>query len=97
MCVALAYGFLELLLKAGDPNRIDMEHARIKSQNGLMEAAGFPLLVFEDFADMTFEILSGMANGLYDGSMLLDKFNEPEYSDAVVTHFKVCCLPCVCR
>lgn len=85
----MAYGFFEMLLKTGDPNRIAMEHARIKSLNGLMEAAGFPLLVFEDMADMTFAVLTDLQQMQYNADMLQGKFCDPEYSDAIVTHLKV--------
>lgn len=64
-----------------------MEHARIKSLSGLMENAGLPTLVYEDFAGMTFEILSKLSTLTPD--MLLEKFCNPEYSDAIVMHFKV--------
>jgi ubiquitin thioesterase protein OTUB1 len=88
--VALAFGFFELLLRSGDPNRIGMEHARITSLNGVMESVGFQSYIYEDFAEATFDLFSALGSMIPSGeAQLLNTFNDAGLSDSIVTHFKV--------
>ncbi|KAG0642934.1 peptidase C65 Otubain-domain-containing protein [Tuber brumale] len=90
---AVAFGFFELLLKSGDTNHIGMQYARIASLNGLMILAGLQPFIYEDFAEVTFELLGAINTSPtidtpWDVSMIAERFNNPEISNAIITHFK---------
>lgn len=90
----MAFGYFELLLKTGDPNRIGMEYARITSLNNLMNVAGLESYIYEDFADATFSLFgqisaSPVIDHPYDVSEVVNAFNNPDTSNAIITHFKV--------
>lgn len=90
----MAFGYFELLLKSGDPNRIGMEYARITSLNNLMNVAGLEPYIYEDFADATFSLFgqisaSPVIDHPYDVSAVVNAFNNPDISNAIITHFKV--------
>ncbi|KAF8536566.1 peptidase C65 Otubain-domain-containing protein [Trichophaea hybrida] len=88
---AVAFGFFELLLRSGDQNQIGMEHARIKSLNGLMESVGIQNYIYEDMAEETFNVFRTLSSGSIspaDDSALVGIFNDPNVSDSIVTHFK---------
>ncbi|CUS07556.1 unnamed protein product [Tuber aestivum] len=90
---AVAFGFFELLLKTGDSNHIGMQYARIASLNGLMMLAGLQPFIYEDFAEVTFELLGAIDSSPAidtpcDVSMIADRFNNQDVSDAIITHFK---------
>lgn len=86
---AVAFGFFELLLRCADPNLIGMEHARFSSLNNLMESVGFQSYIFEDFAQATLDLFNSFIGAPSDYDLLIDTFNNPAISDAIVTHFKV--------
>lgn len=91
---AVAFGFFELLLKTGDTNHIGMQYARIASLNGLMILAGLQPFIYEDFAEVTFELLGAInsppaIDTPWDVSIIAERFNNPEISNAIITHFKV--------
>lgn len=90
---AMAFGYFEILLKTGDPNRIGMEFARIVSLNNLMSMAGMEPYIFEDFVDATITLFnrisaSPVIDRPYDVSPVMDAFNDTELSNAIITHFK---------
>lgn len=90
----MAFGYFELLLKTGDSNRIGMEYARITSLNNLMNIAGLESYIYEDFAEATFSLFgqisaSPVIDNPYDVSEVVNAFNDPDISNAIITHFKV--------
>ncbi|KAI5806904.1 peptidase C65 Otubain-domain-containing protein [Geopyxis carbonaria] len=86
---AVAFGFFEILMKS-DLNNIGMQHARIKSLNGLMNAFGIQPYIYEDFADTTFDIFIALCGSApYNHDDLLKSFNDPGISDSIITHMKL--------
>jgi len=72
-----------------------MQYARIASLNGLMILAGLQPFIYEDFAEVTFELLGAInsppaIDTPWDVSIIAERFNNPEISNAIITHFKVC-------
>lgn len=59
----------------------------------MMDAVGFSDTVYEDFAEVTFDLLEQTAASLphHDGgASLLASFNEPSIWSAISYHFRVC-------
>lgn len=73
----------------GDINRIIGEHARIKSMDNLLIASGIQEYLFEDFAANTFDLFAQMTMPNFTSEMLLERFNDREMSDGIITHLKV--------
>lgn len=85
----MAFGFFELLLRTRDLDRIGMEHARLTSLNGLMDAAGFQTYIYEDYCAETFALFTALPALFDHDSDMLKTFNDPTISDAIITHLKV--------
>jgi hypothetical protein len=59
-----------------------------------MSLAGLESYIFEDFAEVTYELLVAISSPPaiktpWDVSLIVERFNTPEISDAIITHFKV--------
>jgi ubiquitin thioesterase protein OTUB1 len=92
MSEALAFGYFEALLHAGHRSIIDDERARLESLNRMLDDAGHPKDLYEDFTQKTFDLLEAIAERLPcrdDGKDLLERFNEDGVSSAIITHFRV--------
>ena len=90
--IALAYGYFEALLCAGDPVRIQSEIVRLKSLNNLLNAVGNDPMLYDDFVDETLQLLEQTRVDLPcvdDGAMLLASFNDGGITGAIITHFRV--------
>lgn len=49
-------------------------------------------MLYEDFQDAVFDLMRKVAIGLQDGTaeeVLLNAFNDDEYQNYIITHFKV--------
>lgn len=89
---ALAYGYFEALLRAGDAMRIQSEIVRLKSLNNLLNAVGNDPMLYEDFVQETLDLLERTSVDLPcvdDGAMLLASFNDAGITAAIITHFRV--------
>lgn len=89
---ALAYGYFEALLRAGDPMRIQAEMVRLKSMNNLLNAVGNDHLLYGDFVQETLDLLERTRADLPcvdDGAMLLASFNDMSITASIITHFRV--------
>lgn len=96
----MAFGYFEILLKSGDPNRIGMEYARVSSLNNLMNLAGLESYIYEDFAEATSSLFMQISGSPaidrpYDISPVVNAFNNPDISNAIITHFKVSFPPTI--
>lgn len=56
---------------------------------GLLTAVGVAPHIVEDFADVTFSLLTEISSGQYSSDMLLKSFNQEEVSSYIICHFKV--------
>lgn len=85
----------------GDASKFHTEHARLDSLGNLLEHVGYPRDIWFDFAEPVFQLLESMGDSLganLDTSaaadMLLQKFNDPNESMAIITYIKVgLCIP----
>ncbi|KXT00572.1 hypothetical protein AC578_5219 [Pseudocercospora eumusae] len=89
---AVAFGYFEALIHHGDGNRFGMEEARLRSLGNVVLQAGFSQMVFEDFADTTYELLRELAIALNENqdavALLLERFNEDVVQDYIVSHLR---------
>ena len=72
------------------------EEARIWSLNNLLNAAGFRQDIYMDFVEETINLLrlisesiSSPYNQAHGSHVLLEKFNDPGVSSAIITHFRL--------
>lgn len=90
MRLAMAFGYMELLVRLGDRQKFFEEIARLQSLNNLLNDMGYDETVYEDFVNVTTELLRDLANAADPGSMLLERFNDAETSNAIIVHLRVC-------
>ena len=91
-CLAIAFGYFETLVHFGDPNKWLEEETRLRSLSNVLKAAGFSEMLYEDFADETFELLRKVATAAQEGNaedVLLESFGDENSSNYVITHLKV--------
>ncbi|KAI9833326.1 MAG: hypothetical protein M1819_003721 [Sarea resinae] len=89
---AIAFSYFEALIRSGDKHKFVAEQARLKSLNNLLNNAGFQEYLYEDFVDETLQLLRETAATVPvtdDGEALLASFNDPNVSNAVITHFRL--------
>lgn len=90
---AVAFGYFEALVHNGDGNRFGMEEARLRSLHPIITAAGFDMVLYEDFSDMTYELLRECANAVNEGqdaeSILYEAFNDEGRQNYIITHLRV--------
>lgn len=90
--VAIAYGYFETLIHLGDGHKFLEEETRLRSLINTCVAAGFEEMMIEDFADVTFDLLRKVANGMHDGTaegILHEAFNDDMMQNYIITHFRV--------
>ena len=64
----------------------------MRSLNNLLNTAGFQEHLYEDFVDETINLLRYLAASVPaapEDSVLVDKFNDPDVSNAIITHFRL--------
>ena len=70
-----------------------MEEARLRSLGNVVLQAGFSQMVFEDFADTTYDLLRELANAVNENqdavAVLLERFNEDMVQDYIISHLRV--------
>ncbi|KAI9670718.1 MAG: hypothetical protein M1817_003828 [Caeruleum heppii] len=89
---AVAFSYFETLLRLGDKHRILDEETRLKSLNNLLSSFGYEEHLYEDFVEETVTLLKLLANSVPSEpchSMLLQQFNDPGVSSAIITHFRL--------
>ncbi|KAL9640183.1 MAG: hypothetical protein Q9204_000811 [Flavoplaca sp. TL-2023a] len=89
---ALAFGYFEALLQTADPSRVLGEVARLTSLNNVLDSVGYASDIYEDFTDVTLDLLRETAAtlpGHDDGAALLASFNEPSVCNAIIMHFRL--------
>ena len=65
---------------------------RLKSLNNLLNAVGHTPTIYEDFVEVTFNLLERTREelpSLDGGAMLLSSFNDHNTAAAIITHFRV--------
>ncbi|KAF5867892.1 putative ubiquitin thioesterase protein [Botrytis fragariae] len=92
---AAGFSYFETLLRMRNRGQVEEELARILSLNSLLTTAGgFDAWIFEDMVEETTTLLRDMAD-LMDTSiqaaesLILDRFNDSEISNAIVYHFRL--------
>lgn len=91
---ALGFSYFETLLRLRNISQLEAEIARITSLNNLLETAGgFQSWLFEDMVEETTTLLKDLASSLQNpkvaAELLLQRFNNPEVSNAIVYHFRL--------
>ena len=89
---ALAFGYFEALLQTADPSRLLGEVARLTSLNNLLDTVGYLRDIYEDFTDVTLQLLKETAATLpsqIGGAALLESFNDAAVCNAIIMHFRV--------
>lgn len=91
--IAIAFGYFETLIHYGDANRFLEEETRLRSSSNVLNMAGFDPMLYEDFADETFDLLRKVAQATQAGNaeaVLLEAFNDDTLQNFIMTHLKVC-------
>ncbi|KAI9842979.1 MAG: hypothetical protein M1837_006716 [Sclerophora amabilis] len=89
---AIAFSYFEILQQIGDKDRIHQEMTRLRSLNNLLNTVGFQEHLYEDFVEETITLLRTLAESVSasaDDTNLLEKFNDSEISNAIITHFRL--------
>ncbi|KAK8071801.1 Ubiquitin thioesterase OTUB1 [Apiospora saccharicola] len=91
---AIGFGYLESLIRCGGVNQLQAELARLRTLNDYLETAGgYTPLVTEDFTDVTFDLMSDLAQVMTSGAdpmpVLMEKFNEEMTSAAIIYHLRL--------
>lgn len=92
MLAAVAFCYFEALVRIADPYKFQEEVTRLKSMGNLMAEAGYEEAIYVDFADEAWDLLPKLAGAPAETAMaiLLETFNDPNLSLAIITYFKVC-------
>lgn len=89
----MAFGYFEALIHLGDVNKLGMEQARLRSLNNVMAQAKYSMMLVEDFADETLELLSNITSAVREGrdaaGVLLEKFNDDMVQNYIITYLRV--------
>ena len=97
--LAIAFSYFETLQRIGDKGRLLAEETRLRSLNNLLNTAGFEEHLYEDFVEESINLLRIVAASLPTSPhnrVLLEKFNDPGVSSAIITHLRVHWLHGVC-
>ena len=93
---AIAFGYFEALVRIGDAAKIRTEAERLKSLNNLLDATGQEAFMYEDWVEVTLELLETTARNLStqdNEAALLKAFNDQETANAITQHFRVSASP----
>ncbi len=91
-CTAVAFGYLEALSRVGDRGRVLEEQTRLRSLNNLLNRAGFQSHLYEDYVDVTLDLLGELADLVPSStaeSTLWERFNDADVSNAIIAHLRV--------
>jgi len=89
---AIAFGYFEAFNRLGSSAKIRVEAERLKSLNQLLDETGQEAEMYEDWVEVTLELLEKMAgmSSIKDKEVaLLEAFNELETANAITQHFRV--------
>ncbi|KAL3420468.1 ubiquitin thiolesterase [Phlyctema vagabunda] len=91
---AIAFSYLETLLRTGDQERLQEEAARMRSlDNMLVKIGGFEEWMIEDFTENTHELLRELADTVHDPDhgleRITEKLNEDGTSSSIVYHLRM--------
>ncbi len=89
---AIAFSYFETLAQVGDRNRVLEEQTRLRSLNNLLNRAGFESHLYEDYVDVTLELLgelAGLVPSTAAAARVEEKFNDPDVANAVIAHIRV--------
>ncbi|KAI9885051.1 MAG: hypothetical protein M1823_003150 [Watsoniomyces obsoletus] len=89
---AIAFSYFEALAQVGDRNRVLEEQTRLRSLNNLLNRAGFEVHLYEDYVDVTLELLgelAGLVPSTAAASRVEEKFNDPDVANAVIAHIRL--------
>ncbi|KAI9796063.1 MAG: hypothetical protein M1835_004729 [Candelina submexicana] len=84
--------YFETLVRLGDKERLQIEEARLKSLDNLLRSVGWEEHAYEDFVEETILLLRSTAASIPvtdGGAALLNSFNDPNISNAIITHFRL--------
>ncbi|TVY73153.1 Ubiquitin thioesterase otubain-like [Lachnellula suecica] len=93
--ITAGFSYFETLLRQGSKALLDEEVARMTSLDNLLTTVGgFEAWLFEDMVLETTNLLRDMAdlvqtNPQGAADLLLQRFNDPEISNAIVYHFRL--------
>lgn len=68
------------------------EEARLSSSSNILNLAGFDPMLYEDFADATFDLMRAVSGAMSSGDaedVLMQAFNDEETQNYVMTYLKV--------
>ncbi|KAI9716142.1 MAG: hypothetical protein M1812_005570 [Candelaria pacifica] len=89
---AIAFSYFETLVRLQDKERIQIEEARLKSLDNLLRSVGWEEHAYEGFVEETILLLKSIAASIPvtdGGAALLNSFNDPNISNAIITHFRL--------
>src|SRR6266536_1937053 len=89
---AIPFLYFETLYSLGDRNKIEAEVQRMTALNSFMVQAGYPEIIFADFAECTIELLQKTLDAILNSSgdqFITDYFNDESSSSAIIMHFRV--------
>lgn len=98
---AAGFAYFETLLRQRDRDQLEGEVARMISLNNfLTNVGGFDSWMFEDMVEETTDLLKFLADLVETApreaeSVLLDRFNNKEQSDAIVYHLRLLAASCL--
>lgn len=88
---AIAFGYFETIIALADHNRFLTEESRLRSLSTVLNNAGYDPMLYEDFAEETFDLLRRLATANPADnaeSILLETFNNEETQNYIITHLK---------
>jgi len=88
----MSYGYVEAVMRCGDPVKIKVLIERLKSLNNLLDATGQEAYLYEDFVAVLPDLLEEMITKfptLNNEETLLSRFNDLETANAITQHFRV--------
>ena len=90
--LAIAFGYFEALVRLGDPAKTRAEAGRLKTLNNLLDATGQEAFMYEDWVDLTLNLLeqtASISSAQDNEAALLEAFNDLETANAITQHFRV--------
>jgi ubiquitin thioesterase protein OTUB1 len=92
--LAIGFSYFEQLILSGDPEKLQLEVARMTSLNNYLSTyGGYDLELFEDMVYETINLLKDLAACVPDTNaamtLLMQRFNDRECSNAIVYHLRL--------